>query len=120
LQWPKLTRDLVEQRNLTLDRIKSHLNGRDEVGSIREPSGDDSEVEFERTFRKLLKPWTEDDLQLECDRCHQRREDVNECGFYVGLNRYGHPNIKDLNACDSCYAKAEKQYEQDQAEGKFV
>ena len=56
LQWTNLCRDLIAERNATLAAIKGHLLGRTEVGSINEPEkiGANPEVEFERTFQRML------------------------------------------------------------------
>jgi len=92
LQWAKLTRDLIEQRNLTLDRIKAHLLGRTEVGNIKEPKdyyGSNPEVEFERTFQTFLSPWSQKDLKLRCGNCGKESEDVIQRQLVVGKDAWG-------------------------------
>lgn len=83
LQWAKTLRDLVELRNTTLDKIKTHLLGRDETGAANEPDdvyGDNAQVEYERYFRSVLSPWTEQDLKLKCEDCGVESEDTtNRC-----------------------------------------
>ena len=54
-----------------------------------------SEVEYERCFRRFLAPWTEADLQLECEDCKVKNEDVTA--------RDG------TNLCDACYEKRQKE-----------
>ena len=73
LQRTKPLRDLIELRNLQLDKIKVHLLGRDETGAVTEPAneydGNNPVVEFERYFHRLMTHWTLTDLTLKCDDC---------------------------------------------------
>ena len=98
LQWSKTLRDLVELRNVQLDKIKAHLLGRDETGAVVEPENfwdENPDVEFERLFKRQLGPWTIDDLKLECADCHEKSEDVS--------NRDLPDENRDL--CEKCYSK---------------
>jgi hypothetical protein len=79
VQWAKLLRDLVEQRNQTLLQIKGHLLGRDATGAIREPGevyAGEAQVMFERDFQNFLQPWTRSDLNLKCEDCGVENQDV--------------------------------------------
>jgi hypothetical protein len=70
LQWAKTLRDLIELRNVTLEKIKLHLLGRREIGVAREPDDcwdDNSAVEFERLFK--MKPLTVDSGRSETGMC---------------------------------------------------
>jgi hypothetical protein len=98
LQWAKVLRDLVELRDTTLGNIKAHLLGRDETGATNEP--DDvyvghPQVEYERYFRSLLSPWTQQDLKLKCQDCDKESEEVSTHDFS------GQP----LDLCPRCYEK---------------
>ena len=96
----KMLRDLVELQNETLDRIKSHLLGRDPTGAIVEAENyfsGNQQVEYERYFKSQLSPWTEDDLKLKCEGCGSESEDVS---FRTGDNLW-------VNLCEGCYAKRE-------------
>lgn len=103
LQWTKLLRDLVQERNATLLNIKTHLLGRNETGSSNEPSdlwdGND-EVEFERHLRDQLRPWTLDRLKLECEDCGKVSEEVSTRHF---PHEYEADEYFDL--CGRCYEK---------------
>ncbi|MGA2625457.1 MAG: hypothetical protein ABSF63_00160 [Candidatus Bathyarchaeia archaeon] len=108
LQWAKLTRDLIEQRNMTLDRIKAHFLGRTEVGNIKEPEdyyGNNPEVEFERKFRTFLAPWNRKDLNLQCDECRKESEDVTQHRLVVGKDQWGYDQTEDFDLCPKCYDK---------------
>jgi hypothetical protein len=109
LQWAKLSRDLVAERNATMQSIKAHLLGRSEVGNIIEPEDyyrANSEVEFERAFQNsVMHPWTEKDLRLECQECHNNSEDVAQRELIIGKTSYGSNETQDLDLCSSCFEK---------------
>ena len=103
LQWAKTLRDLVELRNTTLVNIKTHLLGRDETGSPNEPDDiwhDNSEVEYERYFRSVLTPWTQQHLKLKCEDCGKESEEVSTREF---SHEYEADEYFDL--CGKCYEK---------------
>jgi len=107
LQYGKLVRDLVDQRNVTLTAIKAHLLGRDETGAVNEPQDSyraNEQIEFERYFHDMLSPWTEDHVKLECEDCGVKSEDVS--------NRHiSHPYPKPdeyYDLCKKCYDKRTK------------
>jgi hypothetical protein len=103
LQWAKTLRDLVDLRNTTLEKIKAHVLGVSETGSVREPAdhySGNSEVMFERDFARLLSPWTRQDLKLECVDCGKESEDVSTRRF---PREYQTDELFDL--CDRCYEK---------------
>jgi hypothetical protein len=85
-----------------MEKVKGHLLGRSEVGTIREPDDvyeGNPEVEFERAFQSLLtKPWSKKDLELECEDCGVESEEVQA--------RVDNGNRPDL--CNNCYAKREE------------
>ena len=99
----KLLRDFVELQNAMLVAVKTHLLGRDETGASKEPpdsyDGND-QVEFERYFKRILAPWSEDDLKLKCESCHREREDVS-------TRHIPHEDGDDeyIDLCDKCYEK---------------
>jgi hypothetical protein len=98
LQWAKVLRDLVELRETTLANIKVHLLGRDETGATNEPDdvyADNAQVEYERYFRNLLSPWTQQDLKLKCQDCDKESEEVSTHVF----------SDQPLNLCPRCYEK---------------
>ena len=98
LQWAKVLRDLVELRDTTLANIKAHLLGRDETGATNEPDDvyvGNPQVEYERYFRSLLSPWTQQDLKLKCQDCDKESEEVSTHVFS------GQP----LDLCPRCYEK---------------
>jgi hypothetical protein len=102
LQWTKTLRDLIELRNVTLDKIKIHLLGRDQTGASTEPPdhyNGNSEVMFERDFQKFLSPWTRQNLELKCDDCRVKSEEVS--GHYIETEE------EHLNLCEKCYEKRE-------------
>jgi hypothetical protein len=77
----KLLRDLTELQNSTLTAIKTHMLGRDETGVATEPTDyyDESSnplFEFERAFKNFLEPWTEEDLEYECEDCGKSSQEV--------------------------------------------
>lgn len=102
LQWAKTLRDLVELRNTTLANIKAHLLGRDETGATNEPDdvyAGNPQVEYERYFRSVLSPWTQQDLKLKCEDCEVESEDTTNRHF----PREHSDDYFDL--CDKCYEK---------------
>lgn len=123
LQWTKTLRDLIELRNTTLDKIKIHLLGRDQTGAPVEPPDNyeiNSDVEFEREFQKVMKPWTEDGLKVKCEDCGIESEEVSghECETsncdsvwkYHYLCEKCHEKrlkAKRLLECESCHIKSE-------------
>ena len=123
LQWAKLTRDLIEQRNLTLDRIKAHLLGRTEVGSIKEPEDyyrGHIEVEFERTFHDILSPWTMKDLKLRCSECDDESEVVTQRRLVVAKDAWGNDEVQFRDLCRKCFKKLQSQFDKgilEQAKG---
>jgi hypothetical protein len=100
----KLLRDLVELQNETLVAVKGHLLGRDESGGMREPEDcwdENPQVEFERYFKSQLKPWTQDDLKLECEECGVKSEEVSN-------HTFTHPYPQEterIDLCQECYDK---------------
>jgi hypothetical protein len=117
LQWAKTLRDLVEIRNVTLEKIKAHLLGRDETGAVKEPcdfySDDDNpEVAFERSFNWAMTPWTREDLKLTCKECGKDSEEVWTRNF-PGKSEDSFPfnEIKpaeNIDLCNECYEEYEK------------
>lgn len=102
LQYVKTLRDLVELRDKTLLAIKAHLLGRDETGAINEPSdvyNGNPEVEFERTFKTFMAPWTAEDLKLKCTDCGLESEEVTTRRIQRGYDS----DYFDL--CNECYEK---------------
>jgi len=70
----------------TLLNIKAHILGRNETGAVKEPANvynGNSEVMFERNFRRLLQPWTLEDLKLKCEDCGVESEGVFSRSFEV-------------------------------------
>ena len=119
LQWAKLTRDLIEERNLTLDRIKAHLLGRTEVGNIKEPEnyyGSNPEVEFERTFQTFLSPWSRKDLKIQCTNCEKESEDVTQRQLMVGKDEWGNNETKYRDLCRKCFKKLKSQFDKETLE----
>jgi len=104
LQWTKTLRDLIELRNVQLDKIKAHLLGRDETGAVIEPENywdENQQVEFERYFKNQLSPWSLEDLKLECEGCHVKSEDVSNRYF-----SHPYPTLdENLDLCKKCYDK---------------
>jgi uncharacterized small protein (DUF1192 family) len=112
IQALKLIRDLAEVRNATLLSIKAHILGRDETGTVKEPANvysGNAEVMFERDFKRLLEPWTLEDLKLECEDCGAESEDVKsrsfekQVPFGVGDMMTTETERRDL--CSRCYEK---------------
>ena len=101
LQWAKTLRDLVELRNVTLEKIKGHLLGRSESGTVNEPDdiwGDNAQVMYERFFHDFLRPWQRGWLKLTCEDCATKSEEVT-----------ARSDCKDVQLCDACYAKRKMQ-----------
>ena len=116
LQWAKLTRDLIEERNLTLDRVKAHLLGRTEVGIIKEPEDyyrGHTEVEFERTFQRFLAPWTTKDMKLRCGECQQESEDVTQRHLVVAKDAWGNDETQYRDLCPKCFQKLQSQFDKE-------
>ena len=93
--------DLIELRNVQLDKIKGHLLGRDETGAVTEPENywdENQQVEFERYFKNQLAPWTLEDLKLECEDCHEESEDVTYYTYDGEINMYA-------DLCEKCHNK---------------
>jgi len=123
LQWAKTLRDLVELRNVTLEKIKAHLLGRDETGAVMEPRDyydcdDNPEISFERDFDRLLSPWTRKDLKLKCKDCGVSSEQVSVRHF---PGKYKDPYHieeitppKNIELCQKCYEKRLSQESTDQ------
>lgn len=110
LQWAKTTRELVELRNMTLDRIKLHLLGHHVTGAGNEPSDvwdSNDQVEFGRYFKNLLSPWTLQDLRLACEACGTSAEDVSD--------HYIEADEEHLDLCEKCY---EKRCEDSESDGE--
>jgi hypothetical protein len=81
LEWTRELRNLLELRNSTMTEIKHHMLGRDyETGQFSEP---EDVWQFERDFHKYVtsEPWTQDDLELECEECHKSSLEVEEYDF---------------------------------------
>ena len=103
LQYSKTLRDLVELRDKTLLNIKAHLLGRDETGTVNEPSGTyygNQEVEFERVFQTFMAPWHKEDLKLKCADCSKESEEVS-------TRRIEHKLDPDeyFDLCNECFEK---------------
>jgi hypothetical protein len=109
LQWAKVLRDLVELRGTTLANIKAHLLGRDETGATNEPHdiyAGNPQVEYERYFRSLLSPWTQQDLKLECKDCGVSSDQVRNRHFPSKYENYEEVrSAENINLCDKCYEK---------------
>jgi hypothetical protein len=117
IQGLKILRDLVEQRNTTLDRIKAHLLGRDETGAVREPEDvwdENPQIMYERYFKNELSPWAQDDLKLECEDCGVRSEQVSNYTF-----EHPYPEETErINLCEKCYEKRSEETEIETGERK--
>ena len=103
IQALKLIRDLAEVRNATLLSIKAHILGRDETGTVKEPANvysGNAEVMFERDFKRLLEPWTLEDLKLKCEDCGVESEDTTNRHF---PREDASDDYFDL--CEKCYEK---------------
>jgi hypothetical protein len=112
LQWAKTLRDLVEVRNATLLNIKAHILGRDETGAVNDPANvysRNGEVMFERNFRRLLQPWTLEDLKLKCEDCGVESEDVFSRSFEkqvpLGIGDMMTTETEHHDLCSRCYEK---------------
>ena len=102
LQYSKTLRDLLELRDKTLLNIKAHLLGRDETGAVNEPSdvyNGNEEVEFERTFKTFMAPWTAEDLKLKCTDCGLESEEVTARRIQRGYDSDW------FDLCNECYEK---------------
>jgi hypothetical protein len=107
----KLLRDLTELQNSTLMTVKTHLLGRDETGSPKEPpdiyEGTD-QVEFERYFKGMLSPWTDEHLKLQCEDCGKNSEEVSTHHFPEEYAEDSYTQLKaaeNVDLCKSCYGK---------------
>jgi hypothetical protein len=100
----KLLRDLIELQNASMAMVKAHLLARDETGSVNEPEDHYSEYavwEFERDFKRHLEPWTQKDIEFECEDCGVESEEVYRQTF-------SHPYPQEdehFYLCDKCYEK---------------
>jgi len=112
LQWAKTLRDLIQLRNETLDKIKSHLLGRDETGAVKEPldfhSSDNHPLTlFERRVHDYLaKPWTVEGLKIKCEKCGTESESTRTRAFekfYVTNNYSRYIQREDEDLCNPCY-----------------
>ena len=102
LQWAKTLRDLVELRNVTLEKIKGHLLGRGESGVVHEPDDcwdDNSHIMYERLFNQQMKCWTEEDLKLTCKDCGIKSQQVTCRLFSRPSGCYR------IDLCNDCYQK---------------
>jgi hypothetical protein len=116
LQWAKLLRDLVEQRNVTLTEIKAHLLGRDQTGAIRDPPDHydgSSQVMFERDFQQFFGGSKGSDLRLRCEDCGVEGEDVSPrlivTQVSLGVGDYTVPRDEYHDLCPRCYKKRSQQ-----------
>ena len=103
IQALKLIRDLAEVRNATLLSIKAHILGRDETGTVKEPANvysGNAEVMFERDFKRLLEPWTLEDLKLKCEDCGVTSEKVSTRRLETGEF-----SSENADLCETCYEK---------------
>ena len=112
IQALKLIRDLAEARNATLLSIKAHILGRDETGTVKEPANvysGNAEVMFERDFKRLLEPWTLEDLKLECEDCGVQSEGVFSRSFEkqvsLGIGDVMTTETERRDLCSRCYEK---------------
>jgi uncharacterized small protein (DUF1192 family) len=112
IQTLKLIRDLAEVRNATLLSIKAHILGRDETGTVKEPANvysGNAQVMFERDFKRLLEPWTLEDLKLECEDCGAESEGVFSRSFEkqvsLGVGDIMTTETEHRDLCSRCYAK---------------
>jgi hypothetical protein len=102
LQYSKTLRDLVELRDKTLLNIKAHLLGRNATGVVNEPSDiydGNPQVEFERTFKLFMAPWTAADLKIKCDDCGLESEEVTTRHIQRGYES------EYFDLCNACYEK---------------
>ena len=114
LQWAKTLRDLIQLRNETLDKIKSHLLGRDETGTVKEPLNFHSSQThpltlFERQVHDFLdKPWTVESLKIKCERCGTESDSTRTRAFerFYTTNDYSKSiQHDDQDLCDGCYER---------------
>jgi len=99
LEWTRELRNLIELRNSTLQSIKHHMLGRDyDTGQFSEP---EDIWQFERDFHKYVTadPWTQEDLELECEECHKSSIEVEEYDF----------DDEKRKLCEPCHEKATSQ-----------
>lgn len=105
----KLLFALIEQENMMLTSLKSHVLGRTESGSPAEPRNHyDStpEIQFERTVHGLLaRNWTEQDLELKCSECGNSSISVVERSLPEGRDQFGLPSTQHRDLCVECYQK---------------
>jgi hypothetical protein len=84
--------------------VKAHLLGRDETGSVNEPDdvyAENDESEFERDFKRFLEPWTQNDIEFECEDCGVESDQVERYTF-------SHPYPQEdehFYLCEKCYEK---------------
>jgi hypothetical protein len=89
--------------------VKTHLLGRDATGAPNEPpdvNDYNDQVEFERQFKEMLSPWTQDDLKLTCEKCKIASELVShrtfETYYTTGSNSI---QYREMELCKDCYEK---------------
>ncbi len=114
LQWAKTLRDLIHLRNETLDKNKSHLLGRDETGTVKEPlnfhSSDNHPLTlFERQVHNYLsRPWTVEGLKIKCEKCEAESDSTRTRTFerfYTTSDYSKYIQHKDRDLCGDCYEK---------------
>lgn len=116
IQGLKILRDLVQERNATLDRIQAVLLGKDETGVTRSPKdvcSGDGQVLFEREFHWMLQPWRESDLLIKCGECGRSSDEVYQRSVRVGVDRWGDEETEDRDLCDRCFKKLEMDFEKE-------
>jgi hypothetical protein len=127
LQWVKVLRDLIDLRNVTLDKIKAHLLGRDETGTVEEPmetySSDNHPLTlFERKVHDFLAdPWTVADLKIECEKCGKDEETTKTRTFgrfYVDKDWRNYIEPPDQDLCSVCYEKVQEEIQTQVSEAK--
>ena len=123
IQGLKILRDLVQERNATLDRIQVALLGRDEVGVPCSPQDyftANQEVEYERLFKRMLTPWTEQDLKIECERCHNCSENVTSHNLERKEHFEGYTLTKTerRNLCPKCLEATQADIQKQEAEAE--
>jgi len=119
IQGLKILRDLISERNATLDRIQAVLLGRHETGVTRSPEDvylGDGQILFEREFHRMLQPWRESDLRIKCEECGRSSNEVYRRRIRVGVNHWGSEETEDHRLCDRCFKKLESDFEKVQAE----
>jgi hypothetical protein len=119
LQWAKTLRDLVDLRNVTLEKIQAFLLGRSEVGTVEEPmdvfSSDTHPLTcFERKMHDYLaKPWTVEALKTKCEKCGTESETTVTHQFdkyYTDNNYRKYIQYDNQDLCDGCYDSTLKQF----------